>query len=133
MRLKTFLFQIRVEPDQKYSFMTVSDPFLKATGLKEEEVIGKTIDQIFPEPTLKLVKKKYQLAIQKKKTVRWEETTEYPSGLRVTDVEVTPVFNEDGICSHLIGSVHDITELKLAEQKLIESKNALDKSKKISN
>ncbi len=37
------------------------------------------------------------------------------------DVSVAPIFDETGTCSHLIGSVHDITERKQAESELREA------------
>jgi PAS domain-containing protein len=40
-------------------------------------------------------------------------------------VAVVPVFDEEGKCTHLVGSVHDITERIQAEKALLESRARL--------
>ncbi len=115
------LFQLQVEPDDRFRFLSVNRAFLKATGLTEEQILGKTTAEVIPEPSHSLVLRKYNEAIRKKRMVTWEETTEYPSGGKVGDVAVTPAFDQDGNCTHLIGSVHDITNRKKAEEDLRET------------
>jgi PAS domain S-box-containing protein len=62
----------------------------------------------------------YKKAIKENRIVRWEETSDYPSGKKTGEVSIAPVFNEKGICTHLVGSMHDITDLKVAEKQLEE-------------
>lgn len=112
------LFQLQVEPNDHFRFLSVNLAFLTATGLTEEQIIGKTTKEIIPESSHTLALEKYKEAIRDKRTVDWEETTEYATGVKVGDVAVTPAFDEDGNCTHLIGSVHDITERKLADNAL---------------
>jgi len=119
------LFQIRVEPNDCYRFLTVNKAFLKATGLSEKQVIGKTIDEVIPEPSLILVKSKYNEAISANKIIQWEETSEYPSGVKSGIVTISPFFNENGKCIYLIGSIHDYTERKKAKLKLDKSNKKL--------
>jgi PAS domain S-box-containing protein len=114
------LFQLQVEPNDRFRFLSVNLAFLTATGLTEEQIIGKTTKEIIPEPSHTLALEKYKEAIRDKRTVHWEETTEYPTGVKVGAVAVAPAFDEDGNCTHLIGSVHDITERKKTEQTVEE-------------
>ena len=58
---------------------------------------------------------------------RWEEETEKPTGLKTGIVSVTTIYDEQGKCTHLVGSVHDITERKKAEDTL-RSKEVLYRS-----
>jgi PAS domain S-box-containing protein len=83
-----------------------------------EQIIEKRVQEVIPEPSLSIVLEKYAEAIRTKKLVRWEETTDYPTGRVVGDVSVDPVLDEAGDCVALVGSVHDITERKRAEEKL---------------
>jgi PAS domain S-box-containing protein len=119
------IFHVAVESNDRYRFLSVNPAFLKATGLAEDQVVGKLVQEVIPEPSLTMVLKKYKESIGDKKTVRWEETTEYPSGRKAGEVTVAPVFDETGRRAHLIGTVHDITERKLAEETLADMRRKL--------
>ncbi|MFA5267457.1 MAG: PAS domain S-box protein [Methanoregula sp.] len=115
------LFFLSVEQNDRYRFLSVNQSFLDTTGIPEEQVIGKYVHDVIPEPSLTLVLEKYNQAIRDNTTVSWEEITEYPSGKKWGDVRVTPLTDATGRCTNLVGSVHDITERKLVEVKLRES------------
>jgi signal transduction histidine kinase len=87
-------------------------------------VIGKTVNEVIPEPSLTMVLGKYRQAIEEGTVVRWEETSDYPAGRMTGEVSVAPVFDNAGTCTHLVGSVHDITEVKRARE--IENQLASD-------
>ena len=65
-----------------------------------------------------MVLEKYRQAIKEKAIVQWEEISDYPTGQLTGDVSIAPIFDETGTCSHLIGSVHDLTGRKQAESAL---------------
>lgn len=107
------IFYIAIEPDGRYRFLSVNQAFLAATGLTEAQVVGRTVDEVIPEPSLSVVLGHYETACRERRSVRWEETTEYPAGRKIGEVTVTPVYDqhEGGhVCTHLIGTVHDVTE-----------------------
>ena len=47
-------------------------------------VVGKTVNEVIPEPSLTMVQGKYRQAIEEKTTVIWEETSDYPTAPPVT-------------------------------------------------
>src|SRR3954467_2586272 len=49
------IFYVRVEPDGAYRFVSVNQAFLDATGLREERVIGRRVDEVIPQPSRSLV------------------------------------------------------------------------------
>ena len=112
------IFELAVEPGDNFRFISVNQSFLIATGLSLDQVVGKRYQEVIPEPAHALVLANYQKAIQEKKTVHWEETSVYPAGKRYGEVSVTPVFDEGGRCSQLIGMVHDVSGYKQAEEKI---------------
>jgi PAS domain S-box-containing protein len=112
------IFLLAVEPGDNFRFISVNQSFLNGTGLSVDQVVGKRYQEVIPEPAHALVLANYQKAIQEKKTVHWEETSVYPVGKRYGEVSVTPVFDEGGRCSQLIGTVLDVTGYKQAEEKI---------------
>jgi PAS domain S-box-containing protein len=110
------IFNLGVEGDSQYRFLSVNPAFLLTTGLSREQVVGKLVKDIIPEPARSLVLDHYATAIRERRTVRWEETSEYPAGRKVGLVSVTPTFDAGGRCVNLIGTVHDITERKREEE-----------------
>ncbi|HEB11400.1 MAG TPA: PAS domain S-box protein [Spirochaetales bacterium] len=73
---------------------------------------------MIPEPSVSIIRDNYKKAIKEKRIVRWQETSEYPAWVKVGEVSISPFFDDIGICTHLVGSVHDITERKRAEENL---------------
>ena len=112
------IFYLAVEPNERYRFVSVNPAFTRATGIPGELVVGKYIHEIIPEPSLTMVLGKYREAIHEKKTVDWQETSVYPTGTKHGEVSVAPIFDDRSVCTHLIGSVHDVTERKAAEDAL---------------
>jgi len=108
------LYHLSVEADGRYRFLSVNPAFCLVTGLSEDRVVGRTVDEVIPESSLGMVLRKYRQAIETKAAVRWEEISEYPGGKLIGDVSITPVF-DDGRCTNLVGSVHDRTAVKRAE------------------
>ena len=123
--VRDVIFQVGVEPEGQFRFVSVNAAFLKVTGLTRQMVVGKTVAEVIPEPSLTAVLGKYRQAIAEKATVLWEETSEYPNGRLTGEVSIVPVFDENGTCTHLVGSVHDITERKRAEQAISEGQQRL--------
>jgi PAS domain S-box-containing protein len=120
------IFRVAVESHDRYRFLSVNPAFLKATGLAEDQVVGKLVKEVIPEPSLTMVLRKYEEAIGDKKTVRWEETSDYPAGRKVAEAAVAPVFDETGRCTHLIGDVHDVTERKRSQNQLLFINKAIE-------
>jgi PAS domain S-box-containing protein len=115
------IYQLTVEDDGQYRFTSVNAAFSRITGISTEEIIGKTVNEIIPEPSLSMVLEKYRQAIDEKILVHWEEISVYPNGELTGEVSIAPIFDTKGNCTHLIGSVHDITERKRIEDILRES------------
>jgi PAS domain S-box-containing protein len=115
------IFHLAVEPDGQFRFVSVNAAFLSLTGLSLEQVVGKTVNEVIPEPSLAMALARYRQAVEENTIVCWEETSDYPTGRLSGEVRVAPIFDDKGACTHLVGSVHDITERRRAEAALRES------------
>jgi PAS domain S-box-containing protein len=119
--VRDVIFHLTVEPEGQFRFVSVNAAFLRVTGLSREAVVGKAVNEVIPEPSLAMVLGRYRQAIEERTTVLWEESSDYPTGRLTCEVSVTPVFDHAGKCTHLVGSVHDITERKWVENALRSS------------
>lgn len=104
-----------------YRFAAVNPRFTDATGLDAVEVVGKRVEDVIPEPSLSIVLRKYAAAVADGRRVQWEDVTPYPAGTRYGEVTVAPILDGEGRCIQLIGTVHDITGRRQAEQQLREA------------
>ena len=131
--VRDVIFHLAVEPEDRFRFVSVNAAFMSVTGLTREMVVGKTVNEVIPEPSLSMVLGKYRQAIEENTTVLWEETTDYPAGRLTGEVSVVPVFNDRKICTHLVGSVHDVTERKRVEAALRESEERLKNAERLAH
>lgn len=119
------IVMIGVEPDGQFRFISVNRRFTEETGIAQEHVVGKLVQDIIPEPALTLVLARYREAIHSRQPAHWEEISEYPSGTKVGEVTIAPVFDAKGHCRQLIGTVHDISKRKQAEDEIHQLHKAL--------
>jgi PAS domain S-box-containing protein len=120
--LADILYCLSVEPGGKYRFLAVNPAFLSTMQRTEPQVIGALAEEVFSPADLPLTLAKYHEAIARSEPVSWEQLWETASGPRHSEVSITPVFDEKGRCTNLVGTVRDVTSRKQAEeeQKLLE-------------
>ena len=119
------IFAIAVKPNDDFRFTSVNHRFLEVTGLSESQIVGALVRDVIPKSAHDLVFGKYQEAIQSQLPAHWEEVTDYPTGRKVGHVTIVPVFDPHGTCTQLVGMIHDITEIKRAEEALHDSQEQL--------
>ncbi len=112
------VFVISIEPNDQFRFFSVNQQFMTTTNLPENQIVGRLVSEVIPEPGHTLATEKYKEAIRDHKVVYWEETSDYPSGRKVGEVSIVPMFDVHNNCTQLIGMVHDITERKQAEERI---------------
>lgn len=116
------IFVLGVENNQRFWFQSVNASFTRVTGVQSQQVIGANVADVIPQPSLSIALNNYAAAINTKRSITWEETSTYPAGIITGIVTVSPVFNSQGICTQLIGSVADITAQK-AIQTTLQQRN----------
>jgi diguanylate cyclase (GGDEF)-like protein/PAS domain S-box-containing protein len=112
------VFLMSVESEDRYRCLTANAAYLARTGLSVEHVIGRLLDEIVPEAELPLTLEKYSQVIRSAAPVTYEGNYVRPTGRIFFETTLTPIFDEQGICTNILGVVHDITERKHAEETL---------------
>jgi PAS domain S-box-containing protein len=115
------LFCIAVEPRGVFRFVAVNRAFLKATGLKKGQVVGRRVQEVVPADSQALVLKNYRRVVRTKQIVTWTALSHYAMGDKHGEVSVSPILDAHGKVTHLAGMVHDITARKEVEAALRES------------
>lgn len=116
--VSAIVFYVAVEPDGDFRFVSMSRTGLSAMGLDREKVVGALVRDVIPAESRDLVLKSYREAIRSGQTVRWREESAYPAGRKVGEVAVTALYGADGMATHLIGTVRDLTDREQLEKLL---------------
>jgi PAS domain S-box-containing protein len=109
------IFYLGVEGPGRYRFLTINSAFEKATGLRTGDVVGHLVTDVIPRASHELVLGKYAEAIASRGRVTWDETSHYPSGTKHGEVSACPLFDANGVCTNIVGTVHDVTGRVTAE------------------
>ena len=109
------IFLLAVESEKTYRFVSINPAFTLMSGLEKDQVLGKEIGDVLPKSVKINLFKNNENAIKTNKTIKWEEEIEYRLGKRYGEIAVTPFWDNAGVCTYIVGSIHDITENKLAE------------------
>ena len=123
------LYYMAFEPPQTFRFLSVNPAFLRATGFTEEQVLGRRLEDVIPEPPRAAVAANYLKAIRERRTVTWEESAVLPAGIKYGEVSISPIFDQEGNCTNLVGSAHDITERRQAEERIRAQAALLDQAR----
>lgn len=111
------------DPAGRYRF--VNRPLLRLFGLREEQVVGRRDDEIFPADQARRFAKSDAEVLASGSSVEVEQPLATPQGERVHIVVKFPVYDAAGDVAGVGGVAADITERKRAEQALLERRTLL--------
>lgn len=114
------IFMVSIDAEGDFQFASINKAFEIATGIPAEDIIGAKVKNIIPQDSWPIVESFYHKCVASNQTISWEETSQYPTGLKIGIVTITPVFGFNGEDLHIVGSVKDITETKLNETRIKE-------------
>ena len=110
--------------DMQKRHILVNKAVERITVLKREHILGKTSEQILPPDLAEMCRKSDQEVIKRRESIRIEDSITDKKGETIfLDTIKTPIFDKQGNMTGIVGIRRDITERKLAEEKLIESEN----------
>lgn len=105
--------------DREGNYVAVNDPFGKAVDQAPNELIGKSVYDIYPPDLAKKYDKESREVMATGKRTYFEETNVDQDGkIQYVEKIETPIFNDSGEVIGIIGIAHDITSRKEIEVKL---------------
>ena len=120
------LFIVKVTEDERFEFLKLNPTHEDLTGLKTENIKGKTPEEVLGKEAGREVANKYKKCLQKKETYSYEEVLEFPNGKSFWSTKLSPVM-ENGEVTHIVGSSRNITKRK----KLQREKDEINKRYKL--
>ncbi len=108
-----------VKEDQKYIISAVNKSFTYNTGITYHEAVNKPIEHVFVNNHILI--NSINEAVKSRKTVSWEDDSNFPVGNRHWENFVAPLFTGDGNLYRVILNARDITARKRQEIKLNNS------------
>ncbi|GAJ13366.1 unnamed protein product, partial [marine sediment metagenome] len=108
--------------DKNYTYEAINDAFCYAHNLLRENIIGKSLSEIWGEKSFREVIKPNLDKSFTNQEVRYQAWFETPKfGLRCYEVTFYPYKNQHGEVTHTVVDTIDITEKKNADKALTES------------
>jgi PAS domain S-box-containing protein len=99
-----------------YPLIYINKGFTKITGYASHEVLGKNCRFLQGELTENKAKKHIKEAINANRSIQLELVNYHKNGNSFWNrLSITPVFNQEGEVTHLIGVQDDITAIKMTE------------------
>ncbi|WP_251130510.1 PAS domain S-box protein [Exiguobacterium sp. s16] len=128
-KISDFVFFMEVD-GSTYRYIFVNEPGKQAIGWTDAD-IGKRVEDMVPPETAALVTRHYEEAVRERKSIVFEDyrlaepsysvqpvSHEIQLPVHYYESEVTPVFDEAGVCTHVISVVREVTERKRRELEL---------------
>jgi len=108
--------------DRNYKYEAVNDAFCKAHNLIRDEVVGKTLIEVWGEDSFdKYIRKNFDDSFQNN-VVRYQAWFEVPSrGMRCFEVTFYPYKEEGDDVTHTVVDTMDVTDKQKAEEAMRES------------
>ncbi|MEH7225769.1 sensor domain-containing diguanylate cyclase [Bacillus sp. JJ1566] len=127
--IKEPLFIVKVEEGSEFYYEFLNRAAIEKTGLTEE-VIGKSINTVYPKEMANFLNEQYTLAVLSMESIRYEDSYMSLLGEKsYFETTLTPLLDKaTNQCTHVIALVHDITEKKRGELELLEYWNKVNES-----
>ncbi|WP_151638738.1 ATP-binding protein [Noviherbaspirillum aerium] len=120
------VFYLEADDTEQFRFVSANPAFTRLSGISESAIIGQQLDKVLPPASYPMAREWGRKAIQSQTSVTWEEKIAIGTSTVYVQVSLIPVFNTDGKCRNLIGTVHDITASKKTEAALRDETRVLE-------
>ncbi|MEO9806497.1 MAG: PAS domain S-box protein [Reichenbachiella sp.] len=112
------IFLIAVEPNDEFRCVSANRAYLELTKKKKNEVVDKTIHEIWDEERANTILGYFRQAIKTKKPITYQITFGSGKSQTIVETKLTPVFDQRGKCTNLSGISRDITAAETTRNEL---------------
>jgi len=119
--MRELLFMMRVEAPGVYRCESVNPAYLAVTGLREEDVVGRLLEEVLPPESLLQSRLRYENAISTGEPVTYLEDLALPTGRVLVETRLTPVRDAQGVITHLLGLARDVTAEQAAHHAVTDA------------
>jgi PAS domain S-box-containing protein len=116
--IRDIIFDLEVVGEDHYVLKFVNKVLDEAVDIDKGQIIGKSLKELIPGHLLPGLLDKFREAIRTKSLIKWEQRINFPKKAIYGEFQIIPVINNEGICKNLVGSFHDVTEWKNAEEQM---------------
>ncbi|MEQ8656903.1 MAG: PAS domain-containing sensor histidine kinase [Hyphomicrobiales bacterium] len=122
------IFVLEVQDDDRLVFRKLNRFHEKATGLKSQDLAGKTPFEVLPPRMAESVNAKYLACLTSRASFTYEEVLSLPNGEIWWQTTLSPLIFDDGRVIGIVGTAVDITDRKKQE---FRDANALAELRKL--
>lgn len=109
------IFVLKVGEGEELTFLKLNRCHEQTTGMRSEDIAGKTPSEILPKRMAENVTAKYLTCVRSKQMFQYEEVLELPKGEIWWQTSLSPILFEDGRVIGILGVAIDITDRKTME------------------
>lgn len=126
--IQEMIFIVRVEQDGLF-YEFVNQSAMEKTDI-DHTAAGKTFYETQTQELADMIHSQYMKVLNSNGPVEYEDSYVDPEGnLRYSNTRLTPMFDDQGNCSHIVSIVKDITNEVLAKQESVEACQSLEESR----
>lgn len=114
------MYLIAIE-DNTFTYASINRAFEETVGIKRQKVIGQEVGKLLPTNNVTVLGEKCRELCKTNQKVQFEEKVHIPNRDLHVRTELTPIFNEEGVLTNILGVSHDITEEVRKERALNRS------------
>ena len=125
------IFVVDIQPDGTYRFKGINPLHEKLTGLRSDEIAGKTPDQFLAPALAASINHHYDDCVRAGKSIQYEEVLCFGQKELLWDTVLNPIRNASGKIHRIIGTSTNITERRQNEEERAKLEAQLQQSQKM--
>jgi PAS domain S-box-containing protein len=118
------LFIVGVEPD-RFVIELLNPAHERSTGLRSADLSGRTPHECLPRGVADAITEHYRRCVEAGEAIRYDETLDLPGGVRHWQTVLTPVRDDSGRISRILGSARDVTLEHEALRRVQDTRNLM--------